>query len=120
MTRPTVCAHRPSCGANDPRRQPPEVGHAQRLDPVSQQAQHAGRSVSAATTATSTTRIAPAARLTKIFVGTISIPDEREDDRHPAEEHGAAGGALRPRAIAPTCSCPPRRSSRKRETMKSE
>ena len=71
----------------------------------------AGSSVSAATTATSTARIAPAARLTKIFVGTISIPTSASTTVIPLKS--TARLAVSPATvIASRCSRPPRRSSR--------
>ena len=50
----------------------------------------AGSSVSAATTETMPTRIAPVARLRMIVFGTSSEADHREHERGAAEEHGAA------------------------------
>ena len=71
----------------------------------------AGSSVSAAMTATSTARIAPAARLTKIFVGTISIPTSASTTVNPLKS--TARLAVSPATvIASRCSRPPRRSSR--------
>ena len=62
-------------------------------------ASSAGRRVIAASSDISVTKIAPAARLRKIVVGRMNMPEQGEDHRQAAEEHRAvrrgAGGADR-------------------------
>ena len=78
----------------------------------------AGSSVSAATTETMPTRIAPSARLRSTVSGTSSIPNIASTKAIPLKS--TARLAVAPDAtIASTFSSPRPRSSRKRERMKS-
>ena len=71
----------------------------------------AGSTVNAAATATSTARMAPVARLTKILVGTISIPTSASTTVMPL--NSTARLAVVPATeMASSFSYPPRRSSR--------
>ena len=75
--------------------------------------------MSAATTVTMPTRIAPVARLRRIVSGTSTIPTIARTNAEPLKS--TARLAVDPTvAIASSFSCPWRRSSRKRETTKSE
>ena len=65
----------------------------------------AGRSVNAATTETTPTRIAPSARLRITLFGTMNVPHIADNERRPAHEHGAARGRTRPQ-IESNCSRP--------------
>ena len=79
----------------------------------------AGSSVSAASTDTSTTAIAPAAIERKIVCGTRNIPSSARTTVAP--EKSTARFAVAPAtATASSTSRPARRSSRKRETTNSE
>ena len=75
--------------------------------------------MSAARTAATTTKIAPAPRLVKIEYGTISIP-VRASTTMPPLKNTARLAVLAAIAMAAPMSRPARRSSRKRETMSSE
>ena len=69
---------------------PPEPGDAERVDAVAEEREHRRQSVSAASTETMPTRIAPAARLRRIVSGTSTIPTIASTNADAAEEHGAA------------------------------
>jgi len=79
----------------------------------------AGSSESAAATETMPTRIAPSARLRMIEVGTMNIPSSATTKVKPL--NSTARLAVAPaRAIASSFARPSARSSRYRETTKSE
>ena len=79
----------------------------------------AGRRVSAASTVTTPTSIAPVARLRRIVSGTSTIPSIASTNAVPL--NSTARQAVDPTvAIASSFSLPKRRSSLKRETTNSE
>jgi hypothetical protein len=82
-------------------------------------ASNAGTSVSAAPTETSTTVIAPTARLRKIVCGTTNMPISAITTVSPLKSTARLEVAPA-RAIASSVSRPALRSSRKRETTNSE
>ena len=74
-------------------RRAPEPGHAQSVRPGPREGRAARAAASARRrTETIPTRIAPTARLRMTFVRDEQHPEHRDDERRPAEEHGAARG----------------------------
>ena len=97
----------------------PRYGTLRRLTRGPSRPRTAGSRVSAANTAEATTRIAPAARLTKMLVGTMSMPSSASTTVMPLKK--TARPAVPPAtATASGTERPCASSSRKRDTMNSE